>query len=189
MADSVKSKDSEEISESIIIRKDQPVKINRGEGGKFKKQAKTMPKTQDLTRLFRNLLNQAEAGPDGLMRRGDKSRNRKLFDNIVKIALADPFQVVLDKQGRVVLKEDGTPYTFFDSKAGMTSVQAFKELYMRSHGQPGKSDEELDALKTGGVKFVVIAPPSDMMNKEVIEDKPKEALKPAFIEGEFSENK
>jgi len=27
-----------------------------------------------------------------------------------------------------------------------------------------------------------------MMNKEIVEDKPKDALKPAFIEGEFTED-
>ena len=83
---------------------------------------------------------------------------------------------------------DGTQRTYFSDKIAGVAVQAFDKLALRVYGAYNKSDEELDAMKSQGVKFVVIAPP-DMMNREVIEDKPKEALKPAFLEGEFVEDK
>jgi hypothetical protein len=174
-------------TEEIVIRRDTPTKVVRGEGGKFKKQQKTMPKTQDVTRLLRNLLNQAEAGPDGVLRKGDKSRLRKMFDTMVTIASRTGETPVTDKFGNVVMKPDGTPYLFIDPKIEANSIQAFDKLALRVYGAYNKSDEELDAMKTSGVKFVVVPFPSDMMNKEIVEDKPKDALKPAFIEGEFTE--
>jgi len=59
---------------------------------------------------------------------------------------------------------------------------------LRVYGAYNKSDEELDAMKSQGVKFVVITPPAEMMNKEIVPDEPKVALKPAFLEGEFTED-
>src|ERR1035437_1584477 len=112
--DSVEKPSDLKPSEEIIIRRGAPTKIVRGEVGKFKKQAKTMPKTQDVTRLLRNLLNQAEVGPNGVMHKGDKTRIRKMFDNVVAIATMPAEQPVTDKFGNVVFKEDGTPYTFKD---------------------------------------------------------------------------
>jgi hypothetical protein len=186
MADSEKTLEPK-TSEEIIIRRDTPTKVVRGERGKFKKQTKTMPKTQDVTRLLRNLLNQSEVGPDGVMRKGDKTRIRKMFDNVVAIACMPAESPVTDKFGNVVFKEDGTPYTFKDPKVAMAAVQAFDKLTLRTYGAYNKSDEELDALKTSGVKFVVIPFPAEMMNKEIVPDLPKPALKPAFIEGEFTD--
>lgn len=176
-------------SESIIIRRDTPVKVERTKSGKFAKQAKSMPKTQDVTRILRNLLNQAEASPDGVIRRGDKSRIRKMFDNIVYIASKDPNVPLYDKEtGEPLLNADGTPRTYFSDKIAGVAVQAFDKLNLRVYGQYTKSEEELEALKTSGVKFVVLPMPSELMNKEIVEDKPKPALKPEFIEGEFSED-
>jgi len=181
-------KDTPGASEGIIIRRDVPVKVARGEGGKFVKQAKSMPKTQDVTRLLRNLLNQAEAGPDGVLRRGGKTRLRAMFDNIVTIASKDPNIPLFDKEGNPVLNADGTQRTYFSDKIAGVAVQAFDKLALRVYGAYNKSDEELDAMKSQGVKFVVITPPAEMMNKEIVPDEPKVALKPAFLEGEFTED-
>lgn len=180
-------KDTPGASESIIIRRDAPTKVARGAGGKFAKQAKSMPKTQDVTRILRNLLNQAEASPDGVIRKGDKSRIRKMFDNIVYIASKDPNIPLFDKEGNPILNSDGTQRTYFSDKIAGVAVQAFDKLNLRVYGQYTKSEEELEALKTSGVKFVVLPMPTELMNKEVVEDKPKPALKPLFIEGEFTE--
>jgi hypothetical protein len=189
VADSEEKKPSDpKPSEEIVIRRDTPTKIVRGEGGKFKKQAKTMPKTQDMTRLLRNLCMTAEAGPDGVMRRGDVSRNRKMFDNMVRIASQDPNIPLYDKEtGLPLLDAEGKPRTYFSDKIAGVAVQAFDKLGLRVWGAYNKSDEELDALKTSGVKFVVVPFPAEMMNKEIVEDLPKPALKPAFIEGEFTD--
>jgi uncharacterized tellurite resistance protein B-like protein len=163
---------------------DKLTKRVRGEGGKFKKQKTTMPKTLDVTRLLRNLLLQSVAGPDGKMRKGDKTRIRAMFDNIFEIASMSPEQPVFDKFGNPIVDENGKAVTAKDAKIAMASVQAFKELMSRAYGMPSKSDEEMDALKTQGVKIVVIAPPN-MMDKEVYEEKPKEKLVPAFIDAEI----
>src|ERR1700690_3420936 len=104
-------------TEEIIIRREAPTKVVRGEGGKFKRQQKTMPKTQDVTGVLRNLLNQAEAGPDGVLRKGGISRLRKMFDTMVTIASRTGETPVTDKFGNVVMKPDGvTPYLFIDQK-------------------------------------------------------------------------
>src|SRR5271157_1801652 len=66
--------------------KDTLTKRMRGEGGKFVKQPKTMPKSLDVTRLLRNLLNQPVADENGKMTKGGLTRLRKMFDNIYQIA-------------------------------------------------------------------------------------------------------
>lgn len=159
----------------------------RGEGGKFVKQPKTMPKSLDVTRILRNLLNQPLTDADGKMVRGGATRLRKMFDNIFTIASMDPEQPVFDKFGNLVYV-DGKPLTQKDAKIAMASVQAFKELMLRAYGMPSKSDEEMDALKTQAVKVVILQHP-DMMDKKVYEEKPRETLVPAFIEAEIVENK
>lgn len=161
----------------------------RGEGGKFQKKPKSKPKSEEIVRYMRELLNKAEAGPDGRFTRGDKTRFRRMFDNIFSIAAADPMQPVKDKFGNILIDDEtGRPLTYFDAKCAMASTQAFKELMLRAYGMPSKSDEELDALKQEGVKIVVIAPP-EMMNKEIVEEKPKEKLVPSFIDADIVENK
>src|ERR1035437_7718185 len=104
--DSVEKPSDLKPSEEIIIRRGAPTKIARGEVGKFKTQAKTMPKTQDVTRLLRNLLNQSEIGPNGVMHKGDKTRIRKMFDNMVAIATMPAENPVVNVLGHVVFKED-----------------------------------------------------------------------------------
>lgn len=157
----------------------------RGEKGQFVKQKKTMPKSEDMTRLIRNLLNQPEAGPDGKMRKGDISRARKILDNIVRIASTDPNQLLLDRAGKPIMHTDKDgheyPLTMFDAKSAMASTQAFKELWLRGFGMPSKSDEELEAQRVQGVKIVILQHP-EMMDKTVVEDAPKPALQPAFAE-------
>jgi hypothetical protein len=168
------------------------VKIARGEGGKFTKQAKTMPKTADVTRLMRNFLNSPEVGLDGKVGRHAKTRMQKQLDAMYKISIADPFQPVFDKFGNTVMvtEKDGTtrPLLEFDAKAAMASTQAFKELQLRAHGMPSKSEEELEAQKTQSVKVVILQHP-ELMDRTVYENKPREEPKPAFIDADIVENK
>jgi hypothetical protein len=94
---------------------------------------------------------------------------------------------VFDKFGNLVLKEDGYPLMVVDAKIRMAAVQAFKEIMLRADGKYATSEEDLEAQKNHGVKIIVIEAPPNMMNREVIEEKPKEKLTPSFIEGEFSD--
>jgi hypothetical protein len=182
-----------EKNEEIVMRKGEPVKLLRGGGGRFQKSPKTMPKTIDVTRLMRNLLNQPIANEDGKLTKGGISRFRKLFDNIYNIATMSPEQPVMDRLGNVlyVVGDDGNkhPLMVKDAKIAMASVQAFKELMLRAYGMPSKSDEEMEAMKTQGVKIVILQHP-EMMDKTVVEDKPRPKLEPAFAEVlEITENK
>ena len=164
------------------------VKANRKSNGQFAKKTREMPSSLEVTRLMRTLLNQAESGPDGHILKGAHSRFRKMFDKIYEIATCGFEQPVRDRQGNVVLLADGTPLTYKDAKMAMASVQAFKELMLRAHGEAPKNDAELEALQQQGVKIVVITPP-EMMNKEIKTELQQEKLVPKFIEAEIIENK
>lgn len=189
------------VKEEIIVHPDGKTRVMlRGQNGTFQKKKKSVPKTEEITRYMRELLNKAEAGPDGRFTRGDKSRFRRMFDNIFSIASMSPESPVFDKLGNVVwstppvvddagkIVKYGVPLTVKDAKLAMASTQAFKELMLRAYGMPSKSDEEIDAMKKEGVKIVVIAPP-EMVNKEIIAETTREKLVPSFIDAEIIENK
>jgi hypothetical protein len=112
-----------------------------------------------------------------------------MFDNIVLIASTSPHQPVLDKLGHPIRLADGSYLTVMDAKCAMASVQAFKELSLRAYGAPSKSEEEIEAMQTQGVKIVVLTPPEFMINKQITEEKPREKLTPSFIEAEIVDNK
>jgi hypothetical protein len=65
----------------------------------------------------------------------------------------------------------------------MSIIKAAELLYLRFYGKPAVSDDELDALRVHGVKVVIVQAP-ELQNKEVVQEKPKEMLKPSFIEAE-----
>lgn len=178
------------VTEAIIKRPEGGfVTMNRGEGGKFVKKARTMPKSQDVTRLMRKLLASPVANANGKFDKGAEVRIKQMFDNIFEIAATNPNQPLQDKFGNAVLDEKGKVVTYMDAKCAMASVQAFKELMLRAYGMPSKSDEELEALKTQGVKVVILQHP-ELMDKTVYEEKPKPKLEPAFAEvTEITENK
>lgn len=130
--------------------------------GHFMKKQRPMPSAKELVRVGRQLLTSAEVGPDGKMIRGATTRHRKIFDNLVRIA---------------TLETD-------DPKALMSIIKAAELLYLRFYGKPSASDEEIEALKIHGVRVVIVQAP-ELQNKEVVEEKPKETLKPSFIDAEF----
>ena len=160
----------------------------RGEGGKFVKQPKTMPKSEDMTRYLRNVLNRAEANEDGTITKGSKSRISKMTNNIIKNAEMDAERPLIDKLGNLRLDEEGKVIKVVDPKVMMASAQSYKEIMLRAYGAPGKSDEELNAMKTQTVKIVIMQHP-EMMDKTVVEDKPHEKPVPAFIDAEIIEDK
>jgi hypothetical protein len=160
---------------------DKLTKRIRGEGGKFVKQPKTMPKSEDMTRYLRNVLNRAEANEDGTITKGSKSRISKMTNNIIKNAEMNAERPVFDKLGNIVLDEEGRVVTAVDPKVMMASAQNYKEIMLRAYGTPQKSDEEINALKTQTVKVVILQHP-ELMDKTVYEEKPKPKLEPAFAE-------
>jgi hypothetical protein len=134
--------------------------------GKFLKKPKPMPDAKEVTRLMRTLLNSAEGELDsatGKVRvvKGTKTRFRKMFDNMIRIAS----------------NEDNDP------KAMMAAVKAFEVVALRALGKPSASDEELEALKVSGVKVVIIQPP-ELQHREVLEERSHDKLTPSFIEAE-----
>ena len=191
MEDSVEKKPEQQGTEKTPVESvemvrhmgtDKLTKRIRGENGKFVRQPKTMPKSEDMTRYIRNVLNRAEANEDGKITRGSKSRINRMVSNIIRNAEMDAVQPIYDKMGNQV-------GTAVDPKIMMASAQNFKEIMLRGYGAPSKSDEELNAMKMQKVSVVIITPPAEFMNKEVKEDKPREPLEPAFLDAEIVENK
>lgn len=165
-----------EKSEEIIIRQGEPTKIIRGSGGKFQRQPKALPSSREFTRVTRNYMLNMEVGKDGKMLKGSQTKYQMMVENLICIARG--VDTVLPN-GDTVAR---------DSKADMAAAQAFKIVTERGLGQPPKSEEELDLLKTQGVKIVVISPPA-LMNRLMVEEKPTKVLSPVFIEGEFTTDK
>lgn len=135
--------------------------------GTFAKKEKTMPSSRELTRWGRTLLAQAEAGPDGKVIKGTATRHRKMFDNLVRIASYVP-----PEEASVGDK----------AKAAMASVKSFEILYRRFFGKEPVSDQELEAVKQSGVKFVLIQSPELVNNTPKPEI--KQPTKPSFIDAE-----
>ncbi len=160
----------------------------RGANGKYVKQKSTAGTSKNRRDALRNLLDAGFAGPDGKFKRGGKSRFQLILDNQIKNAMMDASQPVLDKFGNPVMVDE-KPVMIVDPKIMMASTQAFKEIMLRADGKYATSEEDLEAQKLHGVKIVVITPPPEMMNREVVEEKPREKLLPSFIEGKFSDDK
>ena len=129
--------------------------------GHFMKKLRPMPSAKELVRVGRQLLTSAEVGPDGKMIRGATTRHRKIFDNLVRIATLETK----------------------DPKALMAVIKAAELVYLRFYGKPSASDEEIEALKTHGVKIVIVQPP-ELRNNEATKEKAKETLKPSFVDAE-----
>ena len=159
----------------------------RGEKGQFVKQPKTMPKSEDVTRFLRNILNSAEGEAGGKITQKSRSHIRKIALNIIKNAEMDAEQPLRDKLGNLVRDGDGKIVTVVDPKIMMASAQNTKELMLRAYGAPSKSDEELNAMKMQSVKVVILQHP-EMMDKNVVVDRPHEAPVPTFIDAEIIEN-
>lgn len=135
--------------------------------GKFLKKPKPLPEAREITRMMRTLLNQAEGTLNEetgkvTVVKGTKTRFRKMFDNMVRIA----------------------SFESEDPKAMMAAVKAFEAVALRALGKPSASDEDLEALRVSGVKVVIIQPP-ELEHKEVLEEKPQEILRPSFIKAEI----
>jgi hypothetical protein len=183
--------DNPAVSEELVInRQNNKLRtISRGSKGQFHKRPKTMPRTDEVTRRFRNWLLQPVANPDGTLSDRSNSILKRMFETMAKNAMMDPTQPVIDAFGKVVLDENKNVVRVVDPKIMMASAQNFKELMLRAHGMPSKNEGEIEAQQIQGVKIVVIESTANMVNREVIEEKPREKLVPNFIDADFDENK
>jgi hypothetical protein len=139
----------------------------KGADGKFKAKEKSMPSSRELTRWGRNLLAQAEAGPDGKVIKGTQTRHRKIFDNMVRIASYIPPDTTSEGD---------------KAKWAMASGKTMEILYRRFFGKETVSDEELEAVKQSGVKFVLVQAPTLINN--VPKEDVKAPTKPSFVDAE-----
>jgi hypothetical protein len=71
---------------------------------------------------------------------------------------------------------EGKPLTVKDAKAMMASAKSFDTLLKASLGNPKPVEEQHK------IAIVMVGFPENMMNKEIVEDKPREKLVPAFAE-------
>lgn len=162
------------VTEEIVMSPHGPIRQLRGEGGKFVRKPKAMPSSREFTRVTRNYMLAMEADSNGKITKGSQSKYQMMCENMICIARRVP--TVLPN-GDIIQR---------DAKEDMAASQAFKILTERGLGTPPKSDEEMEALKTAGVTVVVIPAPS-LMHPEVIEEKPRAKLRPAFLEAEIVE--
>jgi hypothetical protein len=148
-------------SMAIVVRNpDGSTRVaKRGSDGKFVRTRK-MPSSLDYTRRARKLLD-----------RPIEERTRKeivtVYDEMVN-------HMIDIARGKV----EGDP------KDKAAAVMAFKELTLRVFGKPSTSEEDREAATQGAGIRVVVIPSPELMVKDIIEEKPREQLKPSFIDAE-----
>ena len=125
----------------------------RSEKGTFVKKPKPLIPTLEFTRAERKKLNAVRSDKGGL------TEYLVAFMNIVRIAQC----------------EDTDP------KAMMAAVKAFEVIRQSALGKYATAEQDLDRITTQPVKVVVIQAPQ-LMHPDVIEEKPKEILVPAWVE-------
>jgi hypothetical protein len=158
MSDSEETKNAPSAPTEIVVRNADGVTFStrlKDEKGRFLRKPKAMPEGREFTRKMRKTLNK-------LVEKGDMTEFEKAFINMLRIAQ----------------NEDTDP------KAMSAAVLAFKELSMRALGKPSASDEEIEALKTSGVKVILVQPPQ-LMHQDIKE----EQKEPQFIEAEILDKK
>ena len=121
--------------------------------GKFVKKTRPLIPTIEFTRAERKKLNAVRSDKEGL------TEYMVAFMNIVRIAQCE------DK----------------DPKAMMAAVKAFEVIRQSALGKYATAEQDLDRITTQPVKVVVIQAPQ-LMHPDVIEEKPKEILVPAWVE-------
>ena len=121
--------------------------------GKFVKKTRPLIPTIEFTRAERKKLNAVRSDKGGL------TEYLVAFMNIVRIAQC----------------EDTDP------KAMMAAVKAFEVIRQSALGKYATAEQDLDRITTQPVKVVVIQAPQ-LMHPDVIEEKPKEILVPAWVE-------
>jgi hypothetical protein len=163
MSDSEEPKTETTAMEIAVVHPDGTSSLRlKDSKGRFMKKDRPLPSGKELTRFGRDLLIRAEAGPDGKVIKGTKTRHRKIFDNLVRIA---------------TLETD-------DPKSLMSIIKAAELLYLRFYGKPSASDEEIEALKTSGVKVILVQPPK-LMHDDFKEDHKE----PEFLLAEILDDK
>lgn len=132
--------------------------------GRFAAKKEKLLEPKEIKKAFVKLAMQAEAGPDGKMVKGTKTRWRKVFDALMKRA----------------------SYDGEDAKLAMAQIQAAKLIVPYIMNMPSRAPEEIEAMKdslSGANIKVLIVPPPELINKEIISEEQKSLPdKPSFIE-------
>lgn len=162
MADSVDPHKPEQPAESteLVVRNADGKTFStriKGKDGKFMRKGKGMPSSQQMTKLGRKILTKRITLEDG---------------NITTV-----FEHMTWWMTEIARGTAGN-----DPKEHMAAVQAYKVVLERLVGKIPPSDEELEALQTGGVKVLIIQPPQLMNN-----DLKKDSEEPKFIPAEIVE--
>lgn len=151
-----------DVTAIVVTRKGKTEELLKGSDGRFVKKPRRMVTTLEITRMGRRLMNMPVGEKLG---KKDMNRFDKIFMSLYDIATSENAKD--------------------DPKYAMASVQAAKELMLRVAGKPSASDEEIDAFKKNGIKFVMLPVP-EMMNPQPIEEEEKvKKLKPSFIDAEI----
>lgn len=132
--------------------------------GRFAAKKEKLLEPKEIKKAFVKLMMQAEAGSDGKMVKGAKTRWRKVFEAIVKRA----------------------SYDGEDAKLAMAQIQAAKLIVPYIMNMPSRAPEEIEAMKdslSGANIKVLIVPPPELINNEIISEEQKSLPnKPSFIE-------
>ena len=150
----------------LVVRNSDGVTFStrlKDEKGKFVKKEKTMTSSRELTRRGRLLL---------LRKRKDT------IDIEGKPVTVSQYDAMTQYMIDIALgKVDDDP------KKLTAAVLAYEKVLKRLLGTEPKSDEDREAMKDGNtIKFVLIQPPADLINKAKAQiEQPK---KPAFVDAE-----
>lgn len=134
----------------------------RGDGGKFVKGQPKMIPTQQVTAMLRKWAH-IKYSPTGKLTKESKSRYEEMVESLRKIVMGE---------------------SDMDPKSQMAAVSAFTALDLRLHGKHSVSDEDREALKTHGIKVVIVQTPTSVPE---VQDRPKAPTKPSWLEGEIIE--
>lgn len=132
----------------------------KGPDGKFVRKPRKLATVKDIQVVMREFLESPlEKGLDGKMHKRSKARLQQQLEAMHELA------------------------TNKNPDVANAAVKAAELLWLRAYGKPAPSDRELAALETSSVKFVIVQAP-ELMHPDVLEEKPRETPKPAFIDGE-----
>jgi len=129
---------------------------------------------KELKKAMHKVFTSAEADVHGNLIKGGKAKWQKVLE-----ALIDTASYVGDE----VALEDGTTKVVKDPKLAMAQVQAAKLLIQQFIGKEPVAPEEIDAMKTAGIKVVVVQAP-ELMNKESQPERKEHPTVPSFLEAE-----
>lgn len=137
--------------------------FTQGADGKFQKLPRRKVDVTQVNELARKFLATTVPNSDGKIDKKSKKRLEQQLQRMYEISTNDSA----------------------DPKAMMAAVKAFEVLWLRAYGKPSMSPEDSAALQRAGVNIVIVPAPV-LMHPEPVDETPRKALTPSFIEGEFT---